>query len=190
MSLKPPKTNQPQSILSSAELMPQNKEAERILRSRAKQMAIQPIDTQKAFGTTSYIRFRLGTDELYGIPYHFAKEVMRHLTPTTVPFAPYYIAGVINRRGALLSVLDLKKMFHIPLSENTHIILVSSGKITVGILTDGIEGIDNYDLATLDAPLPTAGTIKPDYILGLDKGITAIINVEALLADIQLKVAT
>ena len=187
MPLKTSKNNTAQLPMTAADLMPKNKEATRILRERAIYLARHERDNKKEEGLVSYIRFRLGAKECYGIPYLYIKEVIQHLTPTKVPFAPYYVAGIINRRGALLPVFDLKLFFHIQPSpvEHTHIILISSGNTTVGILADDIDGSDTYDPALLDASLTSADLINPDYIMGLHQGVTAIINVAAILADPQ-----
>ncbi len=186
MSPKAAKNNSAQSKgLCAADLMPKNKEAERVLHERANYLAIPDPDIKEKKEFVSYIRFRLGTNENYGIPYHYAKEVIQYIPPTKIPFVPDYIAGVINRRGALLPVFDLKQIFHIqaPAAEPTHIILITDGNMTIGILASRIEGSDTYDPSMLDASLTSEDLIKPDYIVGLHQGMTAIINVDAILSD-------
>lgn len=188
----PPKassSNATQAILSAADLMPKQKEATRILHERANYLAIHETDTKEKKGFISYIKFRLGANESYGVPYHYTKEVMQHMTPIKVPFLPDFIAGVINHRGALLAVFDLKKLFHIQSSvvNQAYVILITNQHMTVGILADSIDGSDAYDPTALDAALLSEDIIKPEYIVGLHQGLTAIINVDAILSDPQLK---
>ena len=175
-------------MLSAADLMPKNSVATRVLYERAAILAAHELDIKEQEGFVSYIKFRLGANERYGISYHYAKEVMQHTSPEKVPFVPNYIAGVINHRGALLPVLDLKQLFHIQpgTHENTHIILIHCHRMTVGFLVDGIEGNDAYDPMALETTLACEEIMKPGYIEGLHQGITAIINVEAILADIKI----
>lgn len=177
----------------AADLMPKDENAQRILLKRAELIAQQKINELKKVEMISYIIFRLGTKEYYGIPYQSAKEVMRHATLTKLPHSPSYVAGIINRRGALLTILDLNKFFNIQSisssekSENAKdIIVVSDNKMTVGILTDHIEGSDQYEPNRLDSALSTESLVKPEYVIGLDKAKIAIINISTIIADIKL----
>lgn len=176
----------------ASNLLPQGKDVLPLLQSRAERLAqreITVIDKENI----AYVRFRLGTgahSEQYGIPYCYAKEVMRNTIPTPLPGTFPFIAGIINRRGALLTVLDLKQFFHTQLSpydKESCVIIVTAGGITVGLLADSIEGSDCYDLATLDGPLSSGEAVKPEYIIGLHLGVTAIIHVEAMLSDPKLQ---
>lgn len=174
-------------FLSASELMPNDAESTRILRSRSNYLSLRKQDKATKEGLIPYIKFRLGLNEWYGIPYSCTQEVMQHVVPTKLPFAPASVAGVINRRGALLAVFDLKKVFNIKSSstEATHTILISIGEMRVGILVDSIEGSDAYNPLMLDVALTSESINMPDYILGLHQGVTAIINIEPLLSDLQ-----
>src|SRR5262249_55253100 len=149
--------------------------------------AQQAIATALKTSEDTYVCFRLGTQEYYGLPYCHAKEIMRNVKPTPLPQAPKFIAGVINRRGALLAVLDLKRLFQItPFEyENPYVIVVTGNHMTFGFQADSIEGSRIYDPNALDAPLPSEGLIKSEYILGLHQARTALLKVDAILADIQ-----
>lgn len=134
----------------------------------------------------SYVRFRLGLNEFYGIPYQYAKEVMQHVNITPLPGAPSCIAGVINRRGNLIAILDLKKLFNLTSSDyekDVSIIVITAKNITIGILADQIEGSHVYESIATKNFSAMDGAIKSDYILGLDNGLTAILNIEKVLSD-------
>jgi len=175
---------------SGARFMPQGKVAHRILRERAERLAKPRISDTVSEEATTYIRFQLGEkNEFYGIPYTCAKEVLQHVTPTPIPYAPSFIAGVINRRGVLLAVLDLKKFFFNVTTEynaNAYIIIVTAHGMTVGVLADYVSGSDTFEPTLLDMPLQTEGGIKPEYVIGLHQGMTAILNIEALMGDPQI----
>jgi len=188
MSTKAPKHHTLQSPRSASDLLPTDKESYRILHERADFLAMTTLDTKDNKKNISYIKFHLGKQEWYGIPYHYAKEVIRNITPTKIPFVPHYIVGVINRHGALIAVFDLKQRLNLQSSnnENAHIILVTFNNITVGFLVDHIEGSETYDPNALDTRLTSRWMVKSEYIVGLHQGVIAILNVESLLSDVQM----
>ena len=179
-------------IQEACHLMPKGKDAEAILKKRAVLLSTLPISERKAGELSHYICFRLGVNDQYGIPYQYASEIISHANVTAVPFAPSFIAGVINHRGALISVLDLKNFFYNQTTvhgTDTQIIFVKANNMTVGILADSVVGSDYYESSTLMPSLAGHGLLKPKFIIGLHHGVIAIINVEAILSDksLQLK---
>jgi chemotaxis signal transduction protein len=188
MSTKALKQRTLQSPTSAPELLPTDKESYRILQERADFLATTTPDPKENKKSVSYIKFHLGEHEWYGIPYYYAKEVIRNIPPTKIPFVPHYIVGVINRHGALITVFDLKQRLNLQssINENNHIILVTSKNTTVGFLVDHIEGADIYDPTALDTHLTSGWMAKSQYIIGLHQGIIAILNVETLLSDVQI----
>lgn len=180
---KPKKSKQ----LVASDLMPRQEEELRVLRERMKQISRPTTEQVQHQDDHRYVRFKLGENEFYGIPYQHIKEVMSVATLTKLPCVPHFIAGIINRRGALLSVLDPKQFFNFTIPEYVsfpYIIVLKSGGITIGMLTDTIEGTEVYDVAALEAPLSFVSAIKPEYITGLHNGITAILNIETILNDL------
>lgn len=175
--------------VSAADYMPKDTNAQQILAQRAKLFAKEIIKKSAATNLISYVQFHLGPEQ-YGIPYQMAKEVIHKGIVTLVPFVPDYIVGVINRRGVLLTILDLKKFLRIPSSKDdlkAHILVINYKDITMGILVDSIDGNDTYDPMSLDAALSAESTIKSEYILGLHHGVIGIINVEAIILDLELQ---
>lgn len=177
--------------LPKDELMPHGIEEQAILRLRTELFAAVEIKDFNEDGT-SYIRFSLGEAcESYGVPYQFAQEIIHNELPTKLPGVPPCIAGVINRRGSLIAVVDLKKFFHTQLSdynEDSYIIVITANGMTMGILADTIEGNAFYEPEKLDPPLSLVDVINPELIIGLHQGRTAIINVEALMLAPELQV--
>jgi purine-binding chemotaxis protein CheW len=172
--------------------MPTSKEEMKILHERAELIAKKTISKIQQNDIDSYVHFYLGETEKYGIDYHDMKEVIINTNPTPLPCAPSYIAGVINHRGALLSVLDLKHFLFNHLKDpekKTSIIIVSANHITMGILVDRIIGNIHYDKKTLDTSFPSEKLIKTEYILGLHQGKTAILNIPIIFSDIDLQLS-
>lgn len=171
----------------ATDLMPHEEGERQILRERMKQIAKHTTEQVQHQDGTRYVRFKLGETEFYGIPYQYIKEVMSVTTLTKLPCVPDFIAGIINRRGALLSVLDPKHFFKFMSSIHPsfpYIIVLKNGGMTIGMLADTIEGSATYEAAALEAPLSFVGAIKPKYIIGLHNGITAILNIETILNDL------
>jgi len=88
------------------------------------------------------IAFTLVT-EIYGIESNFVKEVYTLTDFTPLPGVPSYIFGIINVRGQILPVIDLKKFFNLPekgLGELNKVIILSNGLMEFGILADVVLG--------------------------------------------------
>jgi len=170
--------------IGAAHFMPEDQADVKILEDRAKFLASIPLQTQESTHLIHYIRFRLGK-EYYGITYEFAKEVMKNFHVTYLPHVVDYIDGVINRRGALIAVIDLKKLFHLPHSktDNLYAIIITAKNMTLALLADDIESSNEFELAQLSPPFSAESSIKPEFILGLHKGHTAIINIDSILKE-------
>ncbi len=182
-------TDHDHHLFSAADFMPDEKLDVDILHQRAAVLANHEIQNAEKINSVEYVHFRLGDHEDYGISYQYAKEVMNNIDPTRVPKAPEFIAGVINYRGALVTVIDLKKIFHVAslsYEKDPYIIILAAKNMTVGILADNIVGSNEYTPDSLESPLQFENIIKPEYIIGLDRGLTAIINIEPILVDCQI----
>jgi purine-binding chemotaxis protein CheW len=175
----------------ASSLLPTDKISQKILNDRAHVFAKRSIENIEKKNLT-YIRFSMGpNNELYGIPYHCALEVIHNIMLTIVPNSAGCIAGVINYRGAILTVIDLKNFFYnskSQLSADSYVIIVNGGGLTVGVLIDNIQGSNSYDPNFIEDPLPSQGTIKSEYISGIHQGATAILNIEILMNVIQSQV--
>lgn len=169
--------------------MPKDSGSQHILSERAKHLSIPIFEKLESIDNTNYVRFKLGQNEQYGIPYHYINEVILNKAPTKVPYTADSVVGVINRHGVLISVLDLKKLFQVKKlvdDKNSQLVVVSAMDITAAILVDTIEGSDTYDSMTLSPSLQFKGSIQPDYVVGLHHGTIVIINIEKLLSDLQV----
>lgn len=172
---------------SAADFMPQDEQAKHILLERAHQFAKETSNEESDELLTKYIRFRLGSNEFYGIPYEKIKEVMHNIPLTRIPNAPSFVAGVINRGGTLIAVIDLQRFFHMPSIEDksTNIIIVTDEHATVGILVNNIEGSSTYNSSLLDAPILSL-KIAAEFIIGIHQSNTTIIDINAILANLNL----
>lgn len=171
--------------------MPHDKESFQILTTRAENIAKPLVNLEVEAQKNQFIHFTLGRDEHYGITYQFIKEVLQQIYITPVPCVPDFIAGVMNFRGKLISVLNLSKFFNIEKANNqdkNNVIIINKNKILLGILADDIIGSDTYNEFTLSASLPTMSNEQTSYFLGLHQGNTAIINIDTILSDPKFKI--
>lgn len=174
------------------DLMPKDKKTLSILQARTRLLAKLKVDNFSLDNQPNYIRFKIGTNSYYGIPYEYIVEIIPAMLSTKLPNAPDFLTGVINRHGVFIAVVDLKRFFHMQLSEynkNTHIIIIQNKNMMIGILADNIDSNDSYNPAMLKEPMPSleGSGIKTEYIQGLHNEIVAILNIEKLISNIQLQ---
>lgn len=118
-----------------------------------------------------FVEFKLG-DEKYGVDILQVKTIERMMPITRVPKAPSFVEGVINLRGEIVPVIDLKKRFDLPegkITENTRIIIVTVKDLTVGMIVDSATEVIQLPQDEIeDAPAITSG-IDSDYLEGVGK---------------------
>ncbi len=176
--------------ITARSLMPDTKEARQTLKQRALAMAQleEKVDIHQ-YG--EFLRFRLGDKEEYGIPYEHLDEILSMPVITQVPCTPAHIAGVVNRRGEVLTVLDLQPFFMTHETDKTteaRIIVVSSEDVQLGILVDEVITNERYALDKLAPALVSTGVSNLNYVKGIYGGRVTMLNVDALLSDEVLRV--
>jgi purine-binding chemotaxis protein CheW len=139
-----------------------------------------------------YLTFCMA-DEEYGIGIRKVKEIIGMMIITSVPQTPGYVKGVINLRGKVIPVIDLRLKFgmeSIAYTERTCIIVVeiSDGdrKIQMGIVVDSVSEVLNIKQGEI-ADTPTFGaTMDTDYILGMAKmegGVKILLDIDCVLSE-------
>jgi purine-binding chemotaxis protein CheW len=165
--------------------MSANPEVERILRARAQALAQAPRAAPAAGTMLELLEFRLAS-ERYALESHHVQEVhpLRDLTP--LPCTPPFILGIVNVRGRILPVLDLKKFFDLPergLTDLHRIILVRGHGLELGLLADVIVGVRSVAADSLQPSLPTLTGIRADYLKGVSAERLVVLDLDRLLAD-------
>ncbi len=145
-----------------------------------------------------YLTFSLAGEE-YGIGILKVKEIIGIMPITVVPQTPKYIKGVINLRGKVIPVIDLRLKFSLSaadFTERTCIIVVeiaSTGRmIMMGIVVDSVSEVLNIKAADIEAT-PSFGTkLNTEYILGMAKtggGIKILLDIDKILSIEELQAA-
>lgn len=137
------------------------------------------------------VLFRLGAGERYALSYRHAEEIVQRTALAPVPCTPSYVAGVMNLRGDLVTVLDLKQLFRAQPAEydaQAPILVVASGAVTVGLRVDEVLGQIDVDPARLEPPLPSDGVSNLAWVAGIHDGTVTVLDAAALLASSDLVV--
>ncbi len=117
------------------------------------------------------VSFHLGSEE-YGVDISQVQEIIRMVEITHVPRAPRFMEGVINLRGQLIPIIDLRTRFSMPRSEHTkstRIVVTEIGSKKVGIIVDAVSEVINIPIEQVeDAPDMIAG-VGTEYIQGVGK---------------------
>ncbi|WP_077036124.1 chemotaxis protein CheW [Pelomonas sp. KK5] len=169
-------------------------DAAQVLSQRAEVLARRPEAPEDLASAESFVHFRIGASEEYGIAYRFVEEVMQVPAITRVPCAPPAIAGVINRRGEMLVVLDLRRFLHggaeLPAPGAIDVIVVQAAGLLVGVRVDALLGNASFRPGQLGEALPSDGTRRRGYIEGLLHGRISLLDMQALLSDPALQAPT
>lgn len=138
---------------------------------------IEPIeredleDAEIDEGTTNLVTFRLGSGE-YAIDIMQAKEIIKMEKITLIPNAPYFVEGVINLRGNIIPIIDLKKRFNLEESEgdkNTGIIIAKIEDVDMGIMIDSVSKVVSMPNSDIQPPPSMLQGIGQRYIKGVGK---------------------
>jgi len=117
------------------------------------------------------VSFNLG-DEEFGIDILKVQEINRMLTVTRVPNAPPFVDGVINLRGKVIPIIDLRGRFSMDRKEhdkNTRIVVVELGGKVVGFIVDAVKEVLRIPRQVTEAPPSIVASVDEEYITGVAK---------------------
>ena len=137
-----------------------------------------------------YLTFSLAEEE-YGIGILKIKEIIGMMPVTTVPRTPEYVKGVINLRGKVIPIIDLRLRFGmeaIDYTERTCIIVVEiegqTGTVQVGVVVDAVSEVLNVDTKDIEDTPQFGRSLDTEYILGMAKmggGVKILLDVDQVL---------
>jgi purine-binding chemotaxis protein CheW len=138
-----------------------------------------------------FLTFHLGK-ESYGIEIQYVTEIIVMQEITKVPDLPESIIGVVNLRGNVISVMDMRKRFHLEskeIDDRTCIIVVNVEEIAIGLLVDTVNEVLEIPEEQVDPPPKTHSGIKSNYIMGMGKvedQVKILLNIENILQEDEL----
>jgi purine-binding chemotaxis protein CheW len=153
-----------------------------ILHRRAEVLA-REVKQQDCRETIEFTEFMISS-ERYGIENTYIREVYPLKEFTALPGTPAHVFGIINVRGKILSIIDIRKLFDLPskgLSDYNKIIIIHKETMVFGILADSIVGVQRYPTQELIDTLPTLTDIRLDYLKGVTRDCLVVLDGEKLL---------
>ncbi|MDC0663416.1 chemotaxis protein CheW [Marinobacter sp. SS21] len=172
-----------------AEFEPAPAEVEQRLRQRAEKLA-RPEPPMEAGSTLDLQLFEL-SQETYGIETRYVDEVVPLRQLASIPCTPDHILGIVNVRGRMVSVLDLRRFFELPfkgLSDLNSVMVIADKHMEFGLLTDRIQGSSVFpECKVLEPPAHLQG-IRADYLLGVTADQRILLDGQRLLTDPHLVV--
>lgn len=163
----------------------QSADPQEILHARALALARPPERHPDAGTMLQLLEFGLA-QERYAIESRQVQEVCNFKDLTPLPCTPPFLLGIVNVRGRILPVLDLKKFFGLPekgLTDLHRIIFVREGDLELGLLADIVVGVQSLPADTLQSSLPTLTGIRGDYLKGVTAERLIVIDLARILSD-------
>jgi purine-binding chemotaxis protein CheW len=161
-----------------------------LLKARARKLARDDAKEKTAGEAIEVVEFLLAY-ETYGIESSYVREIcsLKELTP--VPCTPPFVLGIINVRGQIVSVIDMKIFFDLPehgLTDLNKVIIVHDEKMEFGILADSILGVRKIRREEIQPPLPTLTGVGAEYLTGVTKEPLVILDMAKILSSKNLVV--
>jgi purine-binding chemotaxis protein CheW len=164
------------------------KDDQTILQTRAKKVAGRSAESTVMGAPLLVVEFLL-IPEKYCIASAFVVEVLPLREITQIPGAPAFVIGVINVRGKILSVVNLKTFFHLDekgLTELNKIIVIRQNLMEFGIVVDSISGTREISLKTLSAAPVTINGLGAEYIKGVTPDGLILLEMASILSSKSL----
>ena len=164
---------------------PDAEAAKRLLKARARALAREPAKDEADDDYIEVVEFVLAYEQ-YAVETRHVREIhpLEHLTP--LPCTPAFVLGIVNVRGEILSVIDLRKFFDLPekgLTDLNKVIVLESENMLFGVLADAVIGARRVRVADIQPSLPTLTGVREAYLMGVTAERTVILDAEKLLAD-------
>lgn len=150
-----------------------------------------PLTTTQALDELQVVVFTLDKEE-YCVPVMQVREIVPHTQPTRIPHTPAFIEGVINLRGTITSVLDLRKRFGLgdaSHNDETRIIVVDLAEESLGFLVDSVSEVLRLPSNTFEPPPPQVVSVDTTFIQGVGKvgeRLLILLDLERVLSHSEM----
>lgn len=131
-------------------------------------------------------------DEEYGIEILKVQEIIGLMPVTRIPRTPDYVRGVINLRGKIIAVTDLRKKFGMEFVDETSetcIIVVQTNGVEIGVMVDKVSEVLDISAAEVESTPSFGSSVPTEFLLGIgntQSGVKLLLNIERILSDQQL----
>lgn len=140
-----------------------------------------------------YLTFSLASEE-YGLEILKVREIIGIMDITAMPQMPPYVKGVINLRGKVIPVIDLRTKFGLESAEYTEqtcIVVVDVGSL-VGVIVDTVQEVLDIDGTQIDPPPPLGASVDTTFIMGMGKvkdDVKILLDIDKVLGSEELVAA-
>ena len=134
------------------------------------------------------ISFSMGNED-YGVDIQTVKEVIRFKEITRLPKAPAFVKGVINLRGDVIPIIDLRERFVMEQKEYTdmtRVIVVEVDGRSIGTVVDSVSHVIRIEEGQIEPPPPCVGKVSEEYIMGVGKveeKLIVLLNINSILTS-------
>jgi purine-binding chemotaxis protein CheW len=145
-----------------------------------------------------YLTFALGAEE-YGVEILKVREIIGYMDITAVPQTPHYVKGVVNLRGQVIPVVDLRAKFGMEIAEvtdETCIIVVEIAhevrKLNTGIVVDRVREVLDIRAEAIEEPPAFDASVNTDFIMGMGKvgeAVKILLDIDKVLIREELAMA-
>jgi purine-binding chemotaxis protein CheW len=162
-----------------------NESKRQVFSRRAKALALETRDTASERPGIGIVEFRLA-HEKYAVESIYVREVLPLKEQTPLPDTPSFVQGIINVRGQILSIIDLRVLLDLPRpapTRATRVIVLKSGDMELGIVADAVVQSRFVLLDELHPALSTMTGFRETCLRGIVDGDLAVLDVARLLAN-------
>ncbi len=167
---------------------------ERVWARRARELA-QTVEQEDYGEHIALLSFKLG-HELYAVEACYVSDIRPAQRITPVPRVPTWVAGVVNSRGRIVSVLHLQRFLGLPdagHTANPFLVAAETPDMEIALLVDDVLSVETRPAARVQDPEGAIRGIPPEYVLGVstqsqgvEQSMLVILNLAAILGDKQL----
>jgi len=165
-----------------------DQQSRELLEKRARQLAQVPPEAPQATEVLQIVAFLLA-DERYALETRHVWEVVRFTEFTPLPGAPPFVVGIMNLRGAILAIIDLRKFFDLPSQEATplsRILVLGHEGPEFGVLADATYEVTLLRVKEIYEPPGSVAGIGREYLAGVTQNSLILLDGAALLQDPRL----
>lgn len=130
----------------------------------------------------------------YGVPITQVQEIIRLVAPTRLPQVPDFVEGIINLRGSIIPIVDLKKRFGMAAggkqADEARVIVVQVEGQTVGIVVDEVAEVLRIATGSIEPPPTIIGGITAEYLTGVgkvDNRLLVLLDMDRILSEVEKK---
>ena len=156
--------------------------------------AMEKIGEMVQTGAREYLTFRLDQEE-YGIDILKVQEIRGYEPPTRIANAPNFIKGVVNLRGTIVPIVDMRLKFNCSKAEYnafTVVIILNLRDRIVGVVVDSVSDVMELPVDSLKAPPDVDSVIGSDAVLGLGsvgERMLILLDIEKLMSGLDMGLA-